>query len=113
MKNRYVLIDACHGIYIPRRFAILHGDLLSQEDREILLKGPDQPHYWDVWEEVVRNTKIDHDGITFVLDEDNDLFAYSPELEEERSIYMDPLEAEMEDAHNAMMFQDTDLDNIS
>ena len=43
-----VLVDNHHGIYIPQIFAERYGEYLTDEQREILLAGPDHESYLDV-----------------------------------------------------------------
>lgn len=56
------LVDGCYGIYVPQRYAVLctAHDMITDEQREILEMGPHQNSelYWEVWDEVLSNTKV-------------------------------------------------------
>jgi hypothetical protein len=67
------------GIYIPQHFAqtiaqrALTG--VSAEDYAVLEAGPDHEHYWDVWEDVLREAVVtDEGGQKFALYQDGDLW---------------------------------------
>ena len=62
MKNKATqiecLIDNHHGIYIPKIFAQEYGAKakgIKSEDLEILEAGPEHEHYWDAWDDVLRD----------------------------------------------------------
>lgn len=56
------LVDGSHGIYVPQRYAVLCSahDMITDKQREILEMGPHQNGdlYWEVWDEVLTNTKV-------------------------------------------------------
>ena len=69
------------GVHIPRDFIqvtrpeCIRG--LSDDDRDVLLSGPDHVHYWDVWDHVLNTvTVVDAfgDGIEYRLHQDGDLW---------------------------------------
>jgi hypothetical protein len=78
MENMFCLIDGNRGIYIPQQFAKNWGDAvqsgMNEEQKTILLSGPQTSDYWDVWEEVVNEVEFLFDGQLCTLFEDNDLF---------------------------------------
>lgn len=90
MENEFALmeciLDGARGIYIPQAFA-QNFDVkewgIGEEDEKILLDGPDNELYWEVWDDVVRNAVYDdpQTGTLWNLYQDGDLFAvvYSEE----------------------------------
>lgn len=73
-----VLTDA-RGVYIPRDFADMYGTEygVTDDDLAILLDGPDNDHYWDVWHDVLDYAEYqDDNGHTWRLYQDSDLFIY-------------------------------------
>ena len=66
------LVDGCHGIYVPQRYAVLCSahDMCTDEQREILEMGPhENPElYWEVWDEVLTNTKVKRGDSYWYLD---------------------------------------------
>ena len=52
VKRFDLVIDGCHGIYIPQIFAQRFPEWLSDEEREVLLAGPEGDEYWGVWDDV-------------------------------------------------------------
>lgn len=86
-----LLIDSCHGIYVPQRF-INNFDLslwqgISEENKAILSEGPDNEYYWEAWDEVLDRATFSQDGNVWRLDQDGDLWAMCYELmtDEEKS----------------------------
>ena len=79
MENMFCIIDSNRGIYIPQQFAKIWGDSvqsgMDEEQKTILLAGPDHLEYWDVWEEVVNDCVFLFDSEKHNLYEDGDLFA--------------------------------------
>lgn len=77
-----ILFNDHHGQYIPRMFAEdcspaethWHYD---EDDRQILLQGPDHELYWDTWDDVLNTAYYldPNDGRKFTLMQDSDLFA--------------------------------------
>lgn len=91
------LLDSNRGVYIPQNFAeecLGKGTTwtgVSEEDRQILLAGPDHEKYWDVWCDVLDTASIEVNGHKYTLQigENGDLFAICPEkmtLEEQRNM---------------------------
>lgn len=91
MSGITLLLSDRHGVYIPREFARLEGWEITDEDREILLAGPEHEQYWDSWMDVVETTFFEDDkGHKWYLRESGDLWAYCPELmteEEEKEFF--------------------------
>ena len=75
--NAFLLIDSNRGIYIPREFARIWGNFsnMLEQQKKVLLSGPDNNDYWDVWSEIVDNVVFEFDGEKCVLWECGDLFA--------------------------------------
>lgn len=101
MSGIFLLVDGCHGIYVPRSFAQRYGDHVKgvdPADIELLLKGPDEvEHYWDVWAEVLDQGYIERDGYKYLLDQEGDLFAVCRERmtpSEHENYYGEPMGAE-------------------
>ncbi len=84
--ERLLLIDGAAGIYVPRNF-YEHFDFptwgLDVSDFAAL-SMPENEHYWDAWDEVLQKAEYtDMAGITWRLEQDGDLFAYSGEDDED------------------------------
>ena len=52
IKHFDLVIDGYHGIYIPQIFAQRFPEWLSDEEREVLIAGPEGDEYWEVWDDV-------------------------------------------------------------
>lgn len=81
-----LLVSDRDGIFIPKIFAeivdsYLHlWEGLNREDIDLLLKGPEEESYWDVWNDVVQWAKhTDDHGMVWRLHQDGDLFLYCDE----------------------------------
>ena len=74
--ERICIVDGVHGIYVPQRYAVLASspDMASDEQRDILLAGPEHPDYWDVWDELVTNLRVSRGGSDWHLEHDSDVF---------------------------------------
>jgi hypothetical protein len=78
------IVDGHHGIYVPQQFAKRFQEQagLDGDDLAILLDGPDNKHYWDVWGDVLDNgTVTDRSGNVYSLYQDDDLFAIDVSVE--------------------------------
>jgi hypothetical protein len=77
--TRVLLVDSAAGIYVPQSFAESHQMNewgVSEEDESILMAGPEEEDYWDVWEEIVSAAIYeDSDGMKWTLHQDGDLWA--------------------------------------
>ena len=79
-----LLVDGCHGTYVPQRF-INNFDLslwqgISEENKNILSEGQDNEGYWEAWNEVINNATFSQDGNVWHLSQDGDLWAICYEL---------------------------------
>ena len=52
VKHFECIVDGHHGQYTPQVFAELFPDWLDDDEKDILLSGPEHPHYWDVWSDI-------------------------------------------------------------
>lgn len=83
MNAVHLLIDGCNGQYCAQRFAE-NFDLtlwsgIDPEEIGILLIGPDHPDYWETWDDVMSNASFTHDGHTWTLTQDSDVWALCKE----------------------------------
>ena len=46
------IVDGANGQYIPQIFAERFPEWLDDDDKAILLSGPDNADYWEVWNDV-------------------------------------------------------------
>ena len=46
------IVDGANGQYIPQIFAERFPEWLDDDDKAILLSGPDNADYWEVWDNV-------------------------------------------------------------
>ena len=62
MSKSMCLVDGSYGIYVPQRYAVncTAHDMCSDEQRDILATGPHQDSdlYWEVWDEILRDTHV-------------------------------------------------------
>lgn len=76
-----LLFSDSYGIYIPQAFAEScenwHG--MKQEDKEILLTGPEHDDYWDAWDTVLQDAYYLDGNARYMLHQDGDLWAVCPE----------------------------------
>lgn len=96
-----LLCDDALGVYIPKRFAqMIHPDAIqgmTQEDRQILLAGPDHEEYWDTWDWVMdRIVLTGLSGEKYTLWQDGNLWAIPQGMEwnESRDCWEWPFEGE-------------------
>lgn len=80
-ESYHLLVDSVRGIYAAQHYAMLYGDTLSDEDREILLAGPDNEHYLEVWDNTLDGSiTIIISGKHYAVKTDNgDIWAVSYE----------------------------------
>ena len=72
------LVDGIRGVYVPQYFAThLTRWTMSDEDRAVLVAGPDHPDYWIVWDHVLATSTATtrHGENRWGLWHDGDLFA--------------------------------------
>lgn len=81
VKQDVLYASDSHGVYIPQYFAESCDRskfrYISEEQYEILGKGPDHEFYWEVWDEVLNNAETICGG---VLHQDGDLWVVWPQL---------------------------------
>ena len=75
-----ILLDS-HGIYIPQLFC---ADIGEEEAASLSISlwalsecqaGPDSPHYWEAWDEILRDCSYrDEQGILWTLHQNGDLW---------------------------------------
>ena len=79
MEKMFCIIDSNRGIYIPQQFAKNWGSScisgVSLRELEILINGPENPDYFDVWDDILLSVHFMFDGVECTLYEDNDLWA--------------------------------------
>lgn len=83
LTRTLLLIDGSAGIYVPNRFYknFDFGAWGLDKTNFAELESVDHEHYWDAWDELLRDAKhIDDEGTTWFLEQDDALFAVS-ELE--------------------------------
>ena len=70
------IVDGANGQYIPQIFAERYPEWLDDDDKAILLDGPDNADYWEVYDSVLYS---EHDGQFLTTGEGgNDLFICAP-----------------------------------
>ena len=85
MSGIHIIASDNQGVYIPRNFmedAMYEGwKGISEEDKNILLAGPDHEQYWDAWDMVLNNAHFtDGNNNKWLLFQDGDLFIYCEKL---------------------------------
>jgi hypothetical protein len=80
IKTAQLYADSARGIYIPQYFAETIDwnaiDNWNEDERDILLAGPDHESYWDVWDSILNNVVTVCGG---VLWQDGDLWIIWPD----------------------------------
>ena len=79
-----ILADAACGICIPQHFAdACYPEKwgIPQASIDVLLNGPDNPEYWDAWDWVLDMASREHNGHTWTLHQDGDLFAVRDDVD--------------------------------
>lgn len=76
------LVDSGYGIYIAQTCVQLYGDHISDmtaEDMASLYAGPDDPFYYESYDNLLNNGRLMIDGTPygFVAHEDGSLAAYA------------------------------------
>lgn len=76
---KILLLDENRGIYIPQEFAKQYTDYVREKfglDIEVLLAGPENEDYWDVWEWILQAEKpIEIDGQKYIISQDQEVWA--------------------------------------
>ena len=81
MQNIECIVNSAHGVFVPMVFAqtvnrgLLYG--VSNETLDYLAKeeSMEDDYFWDTWDSVLNNARITHNGKTYHLHQDGDLFA--------------------------------------
>ena len=76
------LVGSSYGVYMAQTCVQLYGDHISgmtAEDMASLYAGPDDPYYWDSFDNLLYVGRLTIDGTTygFVTHEDGSLAAYA------------------------------------
>ena len=71
IKRFDLIVDGCHGIYIPQIFAQKFPEWLDDEEKAILLAGPEHDEYWETWEGV---SFREHEDQALYLSESGNVF---------------------------------------
>ena len=81
VKQAVLFASDAMGIYIPQHFAESadwnQWDNWNEDERDILLTGPDHESYWDTWDALLSNLCTPCGG---VLHQDGDLWVVWPQL---------------------------------
>lgn len=78
-----LLVDGSRGIYVPQAFvegfdlSLWNG--IRDEDIETIKAGPEHEWYWEAWNDILSSAEYSHDGHTYRLYQDGDLWAYCEE----------------------------------
>ena len=98
MSGIDIMVSDRYGIYIPQIFVnkynIEEWDNVSGDDWEIVREGPNHEWYWEAWQAITENATCSHEGNTWRLFQDGDLWAYCPELmtaEEHAEFFGEPI----------------------
>lgn len=72
-----LLVDGAAGIYVPRQFVDRFDPTAWAIDPvdAAILRDPEHEHYWDVWEDVLRDARHFDGHNYWYLSQDDDLFA--------------------------------------
>lgn len=76
-KELYLLVDSHHGIYSAQSLVQRYGNNLQidQEDKDILLAGPDHPWYVETWATIDGAILVDDIGEKYFLWQNEDIWA--------------------------------------
>jgi len=81
VKQADLYASESRGIYIPQHFAESADwnsfDNWNEDQRDVLLSGPDNESYWDIWHEVLDNVTTTCGGVLY---QDGDLWIVWPQL---------------------------------
>ena len=81
VKQAFLYSSDSRGIYIPQYFAITacwnKFDGWKEEQKAVLLSGPDNDSYWDVWQEVLDDVTTISGGVLY---QNGDLWIIWPQL---------------------------------
>ena len=80
MENVKCIVDGTNGVFVPMVFAqTVNRVLLSGVDAENLdylakEESVEDVDFWDIWDSVLNNARITHNGKIYHLHQDEDLF---------------------------------------
>jgi hypothetical protein len=81
-KDCHIILDSNRGTYIPRDFVTtINLDLVKDADKFTddieTCKNPEHEWYWEAWQNILDNMKVDlfGNGVFYSLHHDGDLFA--------------------------------------
>jgi hypothetical protein len=79
-----LLVSDSWGVYIPKEFANRFDTSLwnniDEEDLKTITQGPEAEWYWESWDNIVSSAQFKHEGHTWHLWQDGNLWAYCPDL---------------------------------
>lgn len=79
-------VDGCHGIHVPSRFFVKFPQFLDRlnDNEQEIISNPEHEHYWDVWDDFVRDFKVSNDGKNWrIMLSDGDVFFVSDDYKTE------------------------------
>ena len=80
MQNVECIVNGAHGVFVPMVFAqTINRELLSGVSGETLdylakEESVDDVDFWDAWDSVLNNARINVEGKIYHLHQDSDLF---------------------------------------
>ena len=74
IKHFDLAVDGSRGIYVPKFFAENYPDWLDDDEKDILLSGPEHEEYWDAWDGVLYSER---DEKSLLTGESGDVFIIS------------------------------------
>lgn len=79
MNSINLLVSDANGVFVPQVFASNY-DLslwngIDTDDLATIEKGPEADFYWDAWNNILSSATYSHDGRTYHLHQDGDLWA--------------------------------------
>ena len=84
MQAVELLVADNSGVYIPQEFAnrfdLSLWNNIDEDDVATIRKGPDAEWYWEAWENILSSAQYKHNGKTWHLYQNGDVWAYCPDL---------------------------------
>lgn len=68
-RDRIFVVDEIHGINSPKVFASYFPDDIPEDTKECL-SSPDNPDYWEAWDELVSTFTVVVSGIRYAIELD-------------------------------------------
>ena len=92
MQENLLILSDARGVYIPRDFSEIYGDVFSyeglsngytyQDALNVITQGPTQEWYWEAWDAILQSAR--HERYPhLVLYQDGDVFLCTNEFIEE------------------------------